>query len=133
MLVNVLSLSIFLTLSFYLLVGVIKKDLWITVPKPGLGAVFPAERKQGWRAAMFGLSSIFLIIFGLIGFTYAYNIHYEISEIILSIVISSLIAGFVKYSEKKLPTINPFKTVIPVLVVIILVSYLVLMVILLQR
>jgi len=121
MFISSLILTIFLTLILYFLVGIFKKQFFISIPAGGLSADYAKDKRTGWSAVVLGIATMLLVLFGLVGFTDFYNISYTSHDYVISIILSSSLVYFIKIAERKLPKIkiNPFKVLIPTLVMII--------------
>lgn len=134
MLLNIFILNIFLVLIFYHLFGVLKSELWTTNISLGSLSLVSSgpHRIAGLRARIFGFSVALLLFFGLYSFSFQYNISYSKIEILISLISSLVIVFLIKIVEKKLENIrtDPFKTIIPILCLIISVVYLILCILL---
>jgi hypothetical protein len=109
-----------LTIVFYTIVGIIKREVWIAGRPPA----FHAIKEKGSRALIFGVLFSILYIFFLFYFIYEMQLSFSSLDWVIIVVLSVLCTWFVVFSEKKLVNIkNPFKVLIPVLAIIAVVSY----------
>ncbi len=111
-----------ITVIFYTLVGIMKREVWIAGPKPG--SLGRATKEKGLRALLFGISFSIIYIFFLFYFASEMQLVLDYKDWISAIGLALVCTWAVIFSERKLPQINPFKIVIPTILIIIVISWL---------
>lgn len=120
---EIIILTLFLVLFLYMLVGIIKREVFIWVP------LYPSyikpRNKKGILAVIWGLIFEFLIIIGFFAFITNYTVQYNFFNVLLSIFVSAILVFFIKKIEQRKTKLSrsAMKNFVRVLVLMVLFIY----------
>ena len=121
MIIKLLLVVPLLTIIFYTLVGIMKREVWIV---GSVGRALHATKEKGWKALFFGTAFSIIYIFVLLVLVSEMQPPLDYSDWVVSVILAVLCTWPIVFLGKR-SVKDPFKVVVPVLGAITLVSGLV--------